>query len=240
MKVVKFNVDKSRNWAEIKNKTGEKADVYIYDEIGFFGVSAIDFIEELKSLEVNTLNLFINSPGGSVFDGVAIYNTLKNHTAQVNVQIDGLAASIASVIAMAGDTITIADNAMMMIHKPAVLMFGQAPELRKEAELLDQIESQLVSTYASRTGIEPELISEMIQEETWFTGTEAVNHGFADTLLQGKKRAASLTVWDLSLYDNAPESEVVDEESEPVTPLSLYLRKQALVEKITTKKEENE
>lgn len=239
MKTVRFNVDPSRNWGEIKNVTAKAADVYIYDEIGWFGISAADFIDEVKSLKVDTINLLINSPGGSVFDGVAIYNTLKNHPAAVNVQIDGLAASIASVIAMSGDTITIADNAMMMIHKPAVLMFGQAPDLRKEADLLDQIEQQIISTYAARTGTESELISAMMQEETWFTGSEAVTHGFADVVEEGKQRAASLNVWDLSLYDNAPKQDV--DESNPVTPLSLLLRRQALTEKLNQSKEtENE
>jgi ATP-dependent Clp endopeptidase proteolytic subunit ClpP len=239
MKTIRFNVDQSRNWGEIKNVTAKAADLYIYDEIGWFGVSAADFINEIKSLKVETINLFINSPGGSVFDGVAIYNTLKNHPAAVNVQIDGLAASIASVIAMAGDTITIADNAMMMIHKPAVLMFGQAPDLRKEADLLDQIEQQIISTYAARTGTESELISAMMQEETWFAGNEAVTHGFADAVTEGKQRAASANVWDLSLYDNAPEQDV--DESNPVTPLSLLLRRQALTEKLNQNEEtENE
>lgn len=239
MKTVRFNVDPTRNWGEIKNVTAKEADVYIYDEIGWFGVSAADFIEEVKALNVDTINLFINSPGGSLFDGIAIYNTLKNHPAVVNVRIDGIAASIASVIAMAGDSIDIADNAMMMIHKPAVIVFAQAPELRKEADLLDKIEDQIVSTYAARTGVESELISGMMQEETWFTGTDAVNHGFADTLSEGKQRAASLNVWDLSLYDNAPQWDV--DESNKLTPLSLLLRRQALIEKLNQNKEtENE
>lgn len=230
-KVIRFNAGDKKDWFEIKNMAEKEADVYIYDEIGFFGTLAEEFIFQIQNLDVELINLHINSPGGSVFEGVAIYNALKNHKALISVHIDGLAASIASIIAMAGDEITIAENAMMMVHKPAVLMFGQAPELRKEADLLDKIEAQLVSTYTARTGQSEESIQEFISAETWFTGTEAVDAGFADKLSESKRIAASLNKWDLSLFENPPEVKDEENESTKQTPLSLLLRKQALIEK---------
>lgn len=238
-KILRFNTGKDRNWYEVQNMDGREADIYIYDEIGFFGTLAEDFVAELNSIDADLLNVHINSPGGSVFEGLAIYNALRSHKALVSVHIDGLAASIASIIAMAGDEVTIADNAMLMIHKPAVLMFGQAPDLRKEADLLDKIESQLVSTYAKRSSATPEQISAWMQEEKWFTGAEAVDAGFADKISEPKKVAASLTKWDLSYFNNAPDIQE-HEESNTVTPLSLLLRRQALIEKTTNPSKNDE
>ncbi|MCK5219101.1 Clp protease ClpP, partial [bacterium] len=123
-------------------KAEKKVEILIYDQIGedWFGdgVQAKKFAEELRDLgDIETIELRINSPGGSVWDGNAIYNTLRGHKATVNVTIDGLAASIASVIAMSGDTITMPENALMMIHNPATIAFGEAEEMRKAANMLD-------------------------------------------------------------------------------------------------------
>lgn len=239
-KTIRFNTQRS-DWFEIKNAGGKSADVYIYDEIGFWGTEAREFVSRINGLDVEQINLHINSPGGSVFEGNTIYNALKQHKAKVAVYIDGLAASIASVIAMAGDTIEIASNAMVMIHKPAVLMWGQADDLRKEADLLDKIEDSLIDTYVARTGGDREQIATWIEEETWFNADEAVEHGFADSKGEAKKAAASATKWDLSLFDNAPElPEGEVEESQKITPLSLLLRRQALIEKTTNHKDTDE
>ena len=130
-------------------KTGE---IWLYDQVGegfFGGMSAKTFNDELNKLgKVDTINLRINSPGGSVFDGVAIYNTLKRHPARLEVDVDGIAASIASVIAMAGDEIRMAANSMMMIHDPYGMSMGNSDEMRKTADLLDQIKGTIVVNYA--------------------------------------------------------------------------------------------
>src|SRR5258707_608582 len=122
---------------------GSRGEIWLYDQVGegwFGGMSAKTFVAEVQKLgKVDLINLHINSPGGSVFDGVAIYNNLKSHPARIEVDVDGVAASIASVIAMAGDEIRMAANAMMMIHNAMGMTFGDAEDMRKTADLLDQL-----------------------------------------------------------------------------------------------------
>lgn len=189
-----------------KGKTGE---IWLYDSVGagwFGGMSANDFVKELKNLgKVDTINLHINSPGGAVFDGVAIYNALKGHPARVEVDVDGVAASIASVIAMAGHEIRIADNAMMMIHDPYTMAAGDAAELRKSADLLDQIALVIRSTYAKRTGQDEAQIGAMMAAETWMTASEAFEQGFADAVTAEQRAAASMN-FDFSAFRHAPKN----------------------------------
>ena len=118
------------------------AEIVIYDEIGAFGIPAKAFLDELKALgPVAELTVRINSPGGSVFDGVAIYNALKRHDARLTVWIDGIAASIASMIAMAGDEVVMPENAMLMLHDPSGLVMGTAADMRGMAEALDKMKA---------------------------------------------------------------------------------------------------
>ena len=184
---------------------GKTADILIYDDIGqdFWGggISAKQFTDDLKALgNVTTLNVFINSYGGSVFEGLTIYNQLVRHPATVNVSIDGLAASIASVIAMAGDQITIAENAMMMVHKPYGGGIGTADDLRQVADALDKTESTIVKTYAARSGQGEASVQAMVNAETWLTAEEAIENGLADAIGEAKKMAAYA---DLSKYNYA-------------------------------------
>ena len=140
----------------IRNAAKSEADILIYEEIGadWFGdgLTAKAFAEDLKALgNVDRINLFINSPGGSVFDGLAIYNQLIAHKAEVHVRIDGLAASIASVIAMAGDTIEMPENAILMIHDPFAVVMGNSEELRKMADTLEKIKAGLITAYSKKS-----------------------------------------------------------------------------------------
>lgn len=189
---------------------GDTAEILIYDVIGedFWsggGVTAKGFAQTLKTIgDVKAINLKINSPGGDVFDGIAIYNNLVQHSAKVNVFIDGLAASIASVIAMAGDTITIAENGMMMIHNPWTIALGDANHLRASAEVLDKIKATMLSTYSKRAGISEGDVSKIMDAETWYTGQEAVDAGFADAI-QFVKSAEPAALFDLSVFKNAPK-----------------------------------
>ncbi len=182
-----------KNWYSIQAKAGAKsADISIYDEIGYFGVTAKQFIGDLKALDVDTLKLSINSPGGAVFDALAMYNALRQHPANVEVTIMGVAASAASLVAMAGDTIIMPDNAFMMIHNPLNFAYGNADDLREMADVLDKIGASLVATYAARTGKPEDEIKAMLDAETWLNAEEAVLHGFADELQPALKVAASL------------------------------------------------
>ena len=177
------------------NRGNRSGEIWLYDQVGadpwFGGISAKSFADELNKLgKVDVVNLRINSPGGSVFDGLAIYNTLARHPARIEVDVDGVAASIASVIAMAGDEIRMAGNATMMIHDPYGMSAGSAEDMRKTADLLDQIKGQIVDTYANRTGKASATIADMMGSETWMTASEARQHGFSDATTEDKRVAA--------------------------------------------------
>lgn len=190
---------------DFRMQADRSAEVYIYEEIGdMWGLSAKDFATELQSLgEIDSLSVRINSMGGSVFDGFTIYSLLRNHQARVTVNIDGIAASIASIIAMAGDEIRIAENGFLMIHEPWTIAMGTASDFRNEADVLDKLMDQGVSIYAQRTGLSEEEISAMILGvETWMNATEAVEKGFANALTEPSKAAALMI--DRNRFPNAP------------------------------------
>lgn len=184
-----------------------EAEIWIYEEIGegwFGGISANQFAKDLKSLgELKQINIRLNSPGGDVFDGVAIYNILKQHKARIKVNIDGLAASIASVIAMAGDEINIAANAMMMIHEAWTIAVGPASELRQAADMIEKVNGSILATYLSRTSIGQEKLTELMRNETWMNAEEAIGYGLADKLIEPIQATAH---FDLSRfkYKNYP------------------------------------
>ncbi len=168
-------------WYKIVNKV-EHTDVYIYDEIGFWGTRASDFVKEIRQIK-NDIILHINSPGGQVFDGLAIYNSLKAHTSKVTTKIEGIAASMASIIALAGETIEMAENSMFMIHNPLVNVTGDSEELRKNAELLDRIKEQIVNIYVSHSNLSADEIGSLMDQETWLTAKEAKEKGFINSIV---------------------------------------------------------
>lgn len=197
----------NQSWFTIKAAANDTAEISIYDEIGFWGVTAKQFAKDLKALGNNLkqINLHIHSPGGDVFDGIAIYNLLKNHPANKTVYIDGLAASMASVIAMAGNEIIMPENAMMMIHKPWGIQGGDAEDMRKYADLLDKVESTLIMAYVAKTGKSETDLAEMLKEETWLTGKECVEQGFADKLAEPLVAMACIQSKKLEDYTKMPE-----------------------------------
>ncbi|HFO6802631.1 TPA: ClpP-like prohead protease/major capsid protein fusion protein [Escherichia coli] len=169
------------------------AEISIYEEIGGFGITAKQFTEDLKALgDVSHINLRIHSPGGDVFEGIAIYNLLRNHPADITVYIDGVAASMASVVAMAGDRVVMPENAMMMIHKPWGISGGNAGDMRDYADLLDKVETVLIPAYARKTGKSAQEIATMLEDETWMDGKECLKHGFADELLPSVRAMARI------------------------------------------------
>jgi len=178
------------------------AEVLIYDEIGAYGVSAKGFLAELGALPDGTpLALRINSPGGSVFDAVAIYNALKRHTGEITVWIDGIAASAASYIAMAGDEIVMPENAFMMIHDPSGLVMGTATEMRGMADTLDKIAGSMTRGYAAKSGKPETEIAALMAAETWFDAQDALDLGLATRMAEPVRIAAS---FDIGRFRNAP------------------------------------
>jgi ATP-dependent Clp protease protease subunit len=171
----------------IVNAAQTEAEILIYDQIGesFFGggITATAISKELKALPQNlkVLNIRINSPGGDVFIGMTIFELLKKHKAKKVAYIDGMSASIASVIMLAADEIVMGEGAMVMIHKPMAGVFGNDEELEKMSAILQKIESQMIGIYSRKTGLsEPELRKYLNNGDTWFTSQEAVDIGFAD------------------------------------------------------------
>jgi ATP-dependent Clp protease protease subunit len=200
----------TKPWWDIQAKGAKKAEILVYEAIGdgwYGGLSAKRFANDLKALgELDQIDVRINSPGGVVWDGQAIYNTLKSHKATVNVYIDGIAASMASVIAMAGDTITMPENAMMMIHNPLACVCGEAGEMRKMADRLDKTRDTLIAVYEARTGLNRDEISQMMDAETWMTGKEAADLGFADKVDKAVAMAASFDTEIFKNFKNVPTS----------------------------------
>lgn len=188
------------DWYRIQNKAGETPALYIYDEIGYFGQSAGALTDDLKTIEGN-LNVHLNSPGGDIFDGLAIYQALRNHQGEVTMHVDGLAASIASVIAMAGDKIVMAPKASMMIHDGWSMGVGNAADLRKLADLLDKQSDVIASVYADRSGQPQDFWRAQMREETWYSAQEALDAGLVDEV-QGQEKKVD-DPFDLSVFAHA-------------------------------------
>lgn len=172
-----------RDWYRLTNLADApvpSAELYIYDEIGWFGVSANDLVNQLRDLAVDEISLRLNSPGGEIFDGIAIYQALKSHQAKVKVQVDSIAASIASVIAMAGDEIVMGPFAQMMIHDGLGAVVGNAAEMREMADLLDRQSDNIAAIYQARAGGQTRTWRNRMKAETWYSAQEAVDAGLAD------------------------------------------------------------
>lgn len=183
---------KAGDWYRIEAKAGDRrAEVSIYDEIGMWGTTAKDFAGEIRALEVDAITLRINSPGGDAWDGVAIYNAVKDHPAQVTVVVDGIAASAASVIAQAGDRIVMNRGSQMMIHDASGLVMGNAEDMREFAEVLDKMSDSLAGIYAARAGGTVEEWRATMRKDTWYMAAEAVEAGLADEVAADDDKPAA-------------------------------------------------
>lgn len=186
-------------WYRIQNKADETPKLYIYDEIGYFGDSAKALVDQLRDVKGDELEVHLNSPGGDIFDGLAIYQALKDHPAKVTVHVDGLAASIASVIAQAGDRIVMAPKASMMIHDGWTMAVGNAADMRKTADLLDKQSQIIASVYADRTGFTADFWRERMSSDTWYDANEALEAGLVDEV-EGQAVKTIEEPFDLSVY----------------------------------------
>ncbi|EPD0998331.1 TPA: Clp protease ClpP [Escherichia coli] len=198
---------KNNSWFRMQAGHQSDADIYIYDEIGFWGVTAKQFISDLNALgDITHINLHINSPGGDVFEGIAIFNALKTHGASITVYVDGVAASMASVIAMVGNPVIMPENTFMMIHKPFGFTGGDAEDMRTYADLLDKVEAVLLPAYAQKTGKTTDEIAAMLADETWMSGAECLAHGFADQVTPAVKAMACIQSKRTEEFKKMPES----------------------------------
>lgn len=210
--------DGTEGWYRITNTVDEGgsavASISLYGDIGSWGISAAQFVDELKAIDAPEIHLHISSPGGEVFDGLACYNALRSHRAKVIVQVDSLAASIASVIAMAGDRIIMAPHSQMMLHMAQGVACGEASELREYADFLDRQSENLAGVYAERAGGTVKQWLKVMAAETWYFADEAVEAGLADEVAQPQRMTpeeeqqarAMAAAWDLSVYNYAHTS----------------------------------
>lgn len=203
---------------EIKNQTDNEAEICFYGDINSDSMGEWskyfpddkcpsdikEFFDQLSD-DVEKIHVHINSGGGSVFGGIAIYNLLKNHKAEIIVHVDALAASIASVIAMAGDKIIIPKNAQLMIHKPMSWVSGNADEMRKEADVLDGCQKVILSTYMDhvKEGVTEKTINDLINAETWLNGEECQEYFNFD--VKDSNEAVAVVSEYFDKYNNLPE-----------------------------------
>lgn len=180
-----------KSWFEIQNRVPDNkaesnsaVEIYLYNDIGFWGVTALDFVREVKNnLEgdnAKELEIHINSNGGEVFDGLAIYNFLRDLANPVTIYVDGIAASIASVIAMSANNLIMPKNSILMIHNVWCGCIGEAEELRKMADLTEKLSNIIADIYEERTGIDNKKLKQMMKDSTYLNGSEAVEQKFAD------------------------------------------------------------
>lgn len=182
----------------------QAAEIQIYEDVGagwFGGVTAKDIAADIKAAgKVKQMDVRIASYGGDVNDGLAIYRMLAEHDARIVVHVDGVAASIASVIAMAGDEIVIAEAGSMMIHEGWTIAMGHAADLRAVADQLEKTSTQLAEIYAARTKKPLAQIQEWMAATTWFYGKEALDAGLADSVAENVKAAASASLWMSAMH----------------------------------------
>ena len=188
----------------VENKTDNDT-LYIYDEIGWFGVQAETFVKDLNEIKADPTHIRLNTPGGNVFEGTAIANAIKQHKAKTIIHIDGLAASISSIIAIAGDETIMADNAFFMFHEAWSFVIGNAEGLREEAKLLDKIDGVLAKEYGKKMNKKEDEVKDLMSAETWWTAEEALEMGMIDSIEEDKEEKASATMFDLSVFANVPD-----------------------------------
>ena len=171
--------------------TPDYAEISVFDEIGGFGISVSDFKEQFDSIKnAKQIRLLLNSPGGAVTEGMAFYNLLASIREKLTVEVIGLAASMASVVALAGSKLVMDEGTYLMIHNPWTITWGDADQLRKDADVLDKMRSELISIYTAHSTLSPKEIGQMMDDETWLTAQEAYDAGFADEVRETVQAAA--------------------------------------------------
>lgn len=201
-----------KSWFRIENKADDgPAEIFLFDEIGSWGTSANDFVKQLRDIKASAIDVHINSPGGECYDGLAIFNALRSHKAEVTVYIDGLAASAASFVAMAGDRIVAERNASLMIHEAHAVGVGAAADMRKLADMLDRMSGTIADIYTERAGGTTAQWRARMATETWFSADEAKAAGLVDEITAAAPpRGMPRNTWDLSIFNFAGRSAAPD------------------------------
>ncbi len=202
-------------WYTVRNAAdNDTTEILIYEEIGFWGVAADEFVAQLNQISTKNIKVRLNSPGGGVFDSIAIYNALVAHDATVHVQVDALAASGASIIAMAGDTITMMVGSQMMIHDALGIEIGNAKAMREMAKFLDAQSDNIATVYSAKAGGDPKDWRALMLAETWLLAQEAVDAGLADEVYSKPAPASEDDSKDEPVSEDGEEPDG-DEPEEP-------------------------
>jgi len=191
------------DWYTIKAVSGEEAEIFIYDYIGWPYNDAGELVRAMADIKDTPILARLNSPGGDVFDGIAILNAFANHPGGVTVRIESLAASIASVLAMGGRKVEAYQNTMMMIHNSWVIAAGNRKELIEIADILEQIDENMVDAYTGKTKLGKRAVRDMMAAETWMNAKTMKEKGFVDEILKSGQGVKA--EFDLSIFDNVPD-----------------------------------
>jgi ATP-dependent Clp protease, protease subunit len=209
---------------EVNALDNGEAEIFLYDAIVedeleaeyMGGVAPQSFVRALRDINATSIHLRINCPGGSVFAARAMETALREHPANITVHIDGVAASAATFIAMAGDSIIMSEGAMFMIHKAWGFAMGNSDDMVDTAGLLEKIDGTLADTYARKTGMDKEKCLDMMRAETWMTAAEALEAGFVDSIAAHETKPKPKSAWNLDAYEKAPKTN--DEKAAPIAP----------------------
>lgn len=210
------------DWYKIESLSDDTAEILIYDIIGWPYNDANELVRALAGIKSKEILVRINSPGGDVFDGTAIFNALANHQSKIITRVEGLAASVASVIAIAGKEVQAYSNTMMMIHDPWVLAIGNQYDLREIADILEKIGDNMVGIYTGKTKTGKKEMKQMLADETWLTAKEAKEKGFVDVILESGKGIKGQ--FDLSIYSHVPDDLLSDDHEPTIRDLERALR----------------
>lgn len=214
-----------KSWFTIKSKATGVVDISIHEEIGTYGVSAKDFVSAIREYpDARVINLSVNSPGGSVFDGFAIHNALKAHAAKVYAFVEGIAASAASYVLMAADTISMPEDSFLMIHNPHAMAMGDADDMRGMADTLQKVQSVYENAYATRTGLEVEQIRDMMKAESFMVASEALELGFIDTITDAVGVAARIQCFEKYFASLPCETDSVVDQIDAIESLPDFRR----------------
>ena len=203
---------------KVSNKGNGRAEILIYAEIGgFFGLSSFEFIQEINNLgNVNHVDLRVSSEGGSVIEAIDMYNAIRRHSATWHAHIDGLAASAASWLVLATQKVHMAENARFMIHRAKGGSYGDPDEIRKVADLIEDIEkTAIINAYMNKTGLSHNEIMDMMKDETWMSAEKAHKLGFVDEISETLQMAASVKLSGRYAYTHAPESLISNSDGTP-------------------------